>query len=138
MRFDADAVGGVQLAGLRSHPISQGADFVKVFRGARARLMQQHKPPAPSSVLWLELVQRSLRSGTADDELVSQLVLADIEVANLGDGLAASLRNLLSTTPARTPPHIGASLLLGDALGGNSRAVVLGCVQPADVEEYAA
>ena len=132
---DADATAGVQLAGLRNHPIAQSADFMKVFKGARTRLAQQHKPPAPSSLLWLELVQTSQRAGAADDELVSQLVLADIEVANLGDGLAAALRSLLCTPPARQPPTSGAALLLGDALGGNSRAVLLGCVLPTDAEE---
>ena len=47
---DAEAVGGVQLSGLRAAPVSQSADFVKLFKGARSRLAQQHKPPAPSSV----------------------------------------------------------------------------------------
>ena len=60
---DAEAVGGVQLAGLRSAPLSQSADFVGLFKSARSRLFQQHKPPAPSSVLWLELTQTSQRPG---------------------------------------------------------------------------
>ena len=63
---DAEQVGGVQLAGLRNMPVSQPAEFAKLFKGARTRLTSQHKPPAPSSVLWLELEQMSRKQGFPD------------------------------------------------------------------------
>ena len=47
--------------------------------------------------------------------------MADIEVANLGDGLAVALRALVSMTPRVLRRH-RASLLLSDAIGGNSHA----------------
>ena len=31
--LDAEAIGGVQLVGLRSQPVAQSGDFVKLFRG---------------------------------------------------------------------------------------------------------
>ena len=135
---DAEATGGVRLSELRSHPVAQSADFVKLFRGARSRLAQQHKPPAPSSIFWLELSQTSRRTGLADDELVSQLVVADVEVANLGDGIAAALRTIVSTPPTQPPPPSGAALILSEAFGGNAHTLLLGCVLPSDTEESAA
>lgn len=135
---DAEQVGGVQLAGLRNMPVSQPAEFAKLFKGARTRLTSQHKPPAPSSVLWLELEQMSRKQGFPDEVLISHLVMADIEVANLGDGLAVALRALVSMTPSRPPPPSGASLLLSDAIGGNSHALLLGCLAPSDLDESSA
>jgi hypothetical protein len=132
---DAEAVGGVQLAGLRNQPVAQSTDFVKLFKSARSRLTQQHKPPAPSSVLWLDLVQRESRPGQPDEVTVSQLLIADVEVGNLGDGLAVALRAVLGSAPTRPPPPSGAALLLSDAIGGNSHAVLLGCILPTDADE---
>ena len=139
---DSSQIGGVHLSELRSQPIRQRDDFVKLFRGARSRLTQQHKPPAPSSVLWLELKQTLRRPAqpgqeAVSEEVISQLIVADIEVANLGDGLAAALRAVISTPPKQPPPHAGAALLLAEAFGGNANALLLGCVLPSDIEESA-
>ena len=49
--------------------------------------------------------------------------------------LSVALRSALSATPTRPPPPSGAALLLNDAIGGNSRALLLGCVLPADADE---
>ena len=91
---DSSQIGGVHLSELRSQPIRQRDDFVKLFRdafrGAAAAAA------APSSVLWLELKQTLRRPAqpgqeAVSEEVISQLIVADIEVANLGDGLAAAL-----------------------------------------------
>lgn len=132
---DAEAVGGVVLPGLHAQPIAQSADFIKAFKSARSRLAQQHKPPAPSSVLWLQLEQILTHPGGRTEEIVSQVVVTGVEVGNLGDGIASALRTVLSTPPTRAPPASGAALLLGDAIGGNSRGLLIGCARPTDAEE---
>ena len=140
---DAEAPSGVQLPGVRKQQVPSGPEFAKTFSAARVRLQQQHRPPAPSSVLILELVQSVHRgggaagSGEAVEEMVSQLVLTDIEVGSLGDPLASGLRAVLSTPPTKPLPLSGCALLLGEAVGGNARGLLLGCVVPGDMEESA-
>ena len=127
---DAEAPNGVRLPGVHRQKVGQGTDFAKMFGAARQRVAQQHKPPTPSNVLVLELTQTSSRGAQPAEELVSQLVLADIEVGNLGDPLASAVRTVVSAAPTRPPPHAGAALLLADAFGGNGHTLFLGCVMP--------
>lgn len=140
---DADAPNGVQLPGIRRQQVTAGAEFAKAFSTARKRQEQQHRPPAPSTALFLELTQSVQRGGPAGaasgptEELVSQLILTDVEVGSLGDPLSAGVRTVLSTPPTRPTPPTGAALLLSEAVGGNSRALLLGCVMPSDIEESA-
>ena len=99
------------------------------------RLVQQHKPPTPSSVLVLELMQTLQRPGGKPQTLVSQLLISDIENGSVGDPLATALRTVLSAPPTRAPPHAGSALLLAEAIGGNSQSLVIGCVMPADSDD---
>ena len=138
---DAEAIGGVQLPGMTVKTVAQPSGFGELLRTGRTRLAQQHKPPAPSNVLLLELQQTLRNEGRRDappEVIVSQLMLADIEVGVLGDGLSNALRQALQAPPTQPPAHSGAGLLLRDAVGGNGRTLLLGCVQPADYDESAA
>ena len=70
--------------------------------------------------------------------IISQMLLADVEVGVLGDGLSNALRQALQAPPTQPPAHAGAALLLRESVGGNGRTLLLGCVQPADYDESAA
>ena len=65
------------------------------------------------------------------------MLLADIEVGVLGDGLSNALRQALHAPATQPPAHAGAALLLRETVGGNGRTVLLGCVQPSDYDESA-
>ena len=148
---DPEAVGGAQLVGggtgLSAASVPQPAAFGELFRTGRARLLQLHKPPPPSSALFFELTQQvaaanggSGSDGDGYDSVVSQLVILDVEVGMHGDPLWNAMRQTLSSASQQQPlgGASGASLLLRDALGGNARTLLLGCVQPADYAESAA
>jgi len=92
-------------------------------------------------VIIVEL-QQTLRADTRrqapPEVIISQMLLADIEVGVLGDGLSNALRQALQAPPTQPPAHAGAALLLRESVGGNGRTLLLGCVQPADYDESAA
>ena len=87
-------------------------------------------------------LQQTLRADTRrqapPEVIISQMLLADIEVGVLGDGLSNALRQALQAPPTQPPAHAGAALLLRESVGGNGRTLLLGCVQPADYDESAA
>ena len=60
------------------------------------------------------------------------MLLADIEVGVLGDGLSNALRQALHAPPTQPPAHSGAALLLRETIGGNGRTLLLGCVTHRD------
>ena len=64
--------------------------------------------------------------------IISQMLLADIEVGVLGDGLSNALRQALHAPPTQPPAHSGAALLLRETVGGNGRTLLLGCVTHRD------
>ncbi|EOD15859.1 hypothetical protein EMIHUDRAFT_119213 [Emiliania huxleyi CCMP1516] len=76
--------------------------------------------------------------GGGDADLVSSLLLADVETNALGDGLASGLRQLLSGPGSAHAAHSGPALLLRDAVGGNCKTVLLGTVAPEDFAESCA
>jgi hypothetical protein len=138
---DAEAVGGVQLPGLTAQTLAMPSAFHELLRKGRTRLAQQHKPPQPSSVIIVELQQTLRTEGRRQappEVIISQMLLADVEVGVLGDGLSNALRQALQAPPTQPPAHAGAALLLRESVGGNGRTLLLGCVQPADYDESAA
>jgi hypothetical protein len=108
---ESSVAGGVSLEapGLTETPIAAQADFVNQFRLGRARLAQ-HRQPSPSSVLLRELQQQGGATGDGGDATVSRLLLADVEVGSLGDGLGAPL------TKTRTPSYYGHGVLVSASL----------------------
>lgn len=153
---DPAAAGGVTLRGSAARALPQRGAIGELLRTARQRL-RQGRPPPPSSALQLELRQehkgRSAAAdrrrssseetsggggGGGDADLVSSLLLADVETNALGDGLASGLRQLLSGPGSAHAAHSGPALLLRDAVGGNCKTVLLGTVAPEDFAESCA
>jgi len=78
-----------------------------------------------------QTLRAEARRQAPPEVIISQMLLADIEVGVLGDGLSNALRQALQAPPTQPPAHAGAALLLRESVGGNGRTLLLGCVQPA-------
>lgn len=141
---------GVQLRGVTQHVISSQSELNEALKTARSRL-RAHRPPAPSSVLLVELRQGRkgskyarnavAKEGGADAaaaglaDLISTLMIFDIEAGALGDPLSNGLRQLLSGPNSASANFVGPTLLLRDSIGGNTRTLLLGTLRPADHPE---